>query len=132
MKAVTIKQGCMLKATPGRVYDAWMTSAQHAEFTGQGAMISKKVGGQFHTFDGWAAGVNLELAPGKKIVQTWRADDWPEGAESTITVLLCQAPGGTKLMFSQTGVPAAKAKDMAQGWRKFYWLPLREYLAEKK
>lgn len=131
MKTVTIKQDCMLKATPRRVYDAWMTSSRHAEFTGQEASINSKVGGKFSTFDGWASGANIELVPDKKIVQTWRADDWPAGAESTITVLLQPAAGGTKLLFKQTGVPAAKAKAIAQGWREYYWPPLQAYLSKK-
>ncbi len=122
----------MLPATPQQVYDAWMTSAEHAKFTGQEALISPKVGGKFTIFDGWATGQNVELVPGKKIVQTWRGEDWPAGAMSTITVQLVKAPKGTKLLFMQTGVPNSKAKDIAQGWREYYWQPLKEFFAMRK
>lgn len=126
VKTVTIKQGCMLKAAPQEVYDAWMISAQHAKFTAQEALVSSKVGGNFSTFGGWASGENVELVPGKKIVQTWRADDWPAGHFSTVTLRLIKAPTGTKVLFSQANVPASKAKDIAQGWRDYYWQAMKE------
>ncbi len=124
-KNVTIKQGGMFKATPQQIYDAWMTSDQHAAFTGQGAVVSPKVGGTFTTFDGWATGKNIELEPGKKIVQSWRADDWPAGHFSTLKLQLVKAAKGTKYMFTQTDVPANKAKDIAQGWREYYWQAIK-------
>ncbi len=124
-KVVTIKQGCMLKATPQEVYGAWITSAQHAKFTGQEALVSQKVGGSFTTFDGWATGKNVELVPGQKIVQTWRGDDWPAGHYSTLTLRLIKAPKGTKVLFMQTDVPASKAKSIAQGWQDYYWSAMK-------
>ncbi len=130
LKTVTIKQGCMLPATPMEVYSAWMTSKEHASFTGQEALVSQKEGGKFTTFDGWASGTNIELAPGKKIVQTWRGDDWPKEAMSMLTVQLIKAPKGTKVLFTQTGVPKNKAKDIAQGWRDYYWSALKEYFSQ--
>lgn len=120
----------MLPAAPAEVYEVWMTSAKHAAFTGQEALISNQVGGKFTTFDGWASGTNVKLVPGKTIVQTWRADDWPAEAMSTITVQLLPAPKGTKLLFTQTDVPASKAKDVAKGWREYYWGPLGEFLGK--
>ena len=54
-----------------------MDSKKHAEFTHSPAIIDRKVGGEFITFDGWASGTTLELIPDKKIEQKWRAADWP-------------------------------------------------------
>lgn len=122
----------MLPATPEQMYNAWMTSAPHAKFTGEEAQINPNVGGKFTTFGGWATGENVELIAGKKIVQTWRADDWPAGAISTVTVQLIKAPKGTKVLFSQTGIPANKAKDIAQGWREYYWEPLKTFFEKNR
>ena len=129
MKTTTIKQGGMFPGTPHEVYELLMDSAKHASFTGEEAKISRSVGGTFTTFGGWANGKNVELVKDKKIVQTWRADDWPEEQYSTITIHLIKAPKGTKLLFSQTDVPANKAKDIAQGWREYYWEPMKKVLA---
>ncbi len=115
----------MLPATPHQVYELLMDERQHAVFTGGEAKISREVGGEFTTFDGWASGKNIELVPDKKIVQTWRADDWPAGHYSTITIKLIKTPKGTKLLFTQTDVPANRAKSIARGWRDYYWQPMR-------
>ncbi|MBI4092987.1 MAG: SRPBCC domain-containing protein [Candidatus Kerfeldbacteria bacterium] len=132
MKNVTIKQGCMLPGTPHQVYEMFMDSKQHAAFTGGEALISQKVGSAFSTFDGWASGKNIELIPDKKIVQTWRADDWPAGHYSTLTIKLLKAPKGTKLLFTQIDVPAQHAKSIAQGWKDYYWEPMKLVLAGKR
>ena len=106
MDAKTVKQTVTFKASPHDIYEALMDSKKHAKFTGDKASISQKVGGKFSVFDGYAEGTNLELMPDNKIVQTWRASDWPEGHYSKVTFLLKEITGGTRLTLTQTGVPA--------------------------
>lgn len=138
MKTTTLKQGCMLPGTPHQVYELLMDEKQHASFTGGEAQISRKVSGSFTTFDGWASGKNVELVPDQKIVQTWRADDWPAGHYSTITIKLLKVPKGlpagrqgTKLLFTQTNVPSQHAKSVAQGWKDYYWQPMKSLLEKR-
>ena len=131
MKIKIIKQGAMLPASPAVVYQYLLDSKLHSKFTGDVATISKKVGGKFSTFSGYATGKNLVLVPGKKIVQTWRAADWPKGAESEITFLLKPTKGGTKLMFTHKGVPEGFVEDVTSGWKEYYWEPLKEILGKK-
>jgi activator of HSP90 ATPase len=128
METKTIRQSVTIKASPHDVYEALMDSKQHAEFTGGRAAISRKVGGKFTAFDGYARGVNLELVPDKKIVQTWRAEDWPEGHYSKATFTFTKVEGGTKLTFTQTGVPEDQYASISQGWRDYYWAPMKEML----
>lgn len=129
MKTQTIKQGCMLPGTPHQVYELWLDSKKHSAFTNGAAKLSRKIGGSFATFDGWASGKNIELIPDKKIVQSWRGEDWPEGHFSLLTVkLLPAANKSTKLMFTQTEVPTSVAKSIAQGWKDYYWEPMNEFL----
>lgn len=130
IKTQTIKQGAMLPGTPHDVFELLMDEKQHAEFTGGEAKVSRSVGGSFVTFDGWASGKNVELVKDKKIVQTWRADDWPDGHYSTITIQLIKAPKDTKLLFTQTDVPIMFGKDVAKGWKEYYWEPMKKALAE--
>jgi hypothetical protein len=35
---------------------------------------------------------------------------------------------GSRLVFLQTGVPDDKYEDIKQGWKDFYWEPLKETL----
>ena len=128
METRTIKQTVTFKAAPHDVYEALMDSKKHAKFTGDKATISRKVGGKFSTFDGYSEGTNLELKQDNKIVQPWRAGDWPDGLYSTATFSFKAIPSGTRLTFTQSGVPEKQYDDIAQGWRDYYWTPLKEML----
>lgn len=123
-----IKQTVRFKATPQEVYECLMDAKKHAAFTGSDAEIQNHVGGKFSVWEGYATGKNLELIPGKKIVQEWRADDWPEGVSSTLTMQLKPERGGTELTLIHEGVPSDFEKDVSQGWKDYYWKPLKEYL----
>ena len=126
----TIRQSVTFKATPHDVYEALMDSERHAEFTGDEAAISRVVGGPVMAYNGYITGRNLELAPDEKIVQTWRASDWPEGQESTVTFILAPEGGGTRLTFLHEGVPDDQFKDIEQGWIDYYWTPMKQMLEE--
>ena len=130
LKTKDIKQGLMIKASPHDIYEALMDSKKHAAFTGAGAKISREVGGVFTAHDGYIEGTNLELVKDKKIVQRWRGSDWPAGHFSTVTYLLKPTEGGTKLMFSQKGVPTDQVKNISDGWKEYYWTPLKAMLEQ--
>lgn len=124
----SISQEIIIAASPQEIYDAFMDSKKHAGFTGSEARIENKIGGSFEVWDGYATGVNKELVPGKKIVQSWRASDWPEGEESEITINLIPEGNKTKLKFLQTNIPDDFYSDVKQGWIDYYWEPLKKYL----
>ena len=131
MKTRTIRQTVTLPAAPGVVYEALMSSKEHGTFTSSTAKISRRVGGSITAGDGYITGKNLELVPGKKIVQAWRGDEagWPKDHFSTATFALVAVGKKTRLTFTQTEVPEEYADAIAQGWKDFYWEPLREYLS---
>jgi uncharacterized protein YndB with AHSA1/START domain len=126
----TIRQEVEFRAGPERVYRAWMDSGEHSRITAAQAVIEDRVGGSFTTFDGWAQGRNIELVPGKKIVESWRAEQvgWPKRHYSRITITLKKKGKGTLLEFVQTRVPHECADEIAQGWREFYWKPMKRLL----
>jgi activator of HSP90 ATPase len=130
MEIKTIRQSITLKVSPHDFYEALMDSRLHSQLTGEKASISKDVGGKFSTYDGYAEGVNLELVPDKKIVQSWRASDWPEGHYSKVTFSLKEVEGGTHLTFTQAGVPGEQYEDISQGWRDYYWAPMKKMLGK--
>jgi activator of HSP90 ATPase len=127
----TIRQSATFKATPREVYEALMTSRLHSKITGARAVISQRVGGKFTAFDGYCSGVNLELEPGKKIVQTWRASDWPPDQDSRMTIVIKAGKRGTRLSFIHAGVPAAQYESIKQGWIDFYWAPMRRFFSAR-
>ena len=130
MRTRSIRQTVTFAAEPKAVYDALMSSKEHAAFTHSNTKISPKVGGAFTTGDGYISGKNLELVPGKRIVQQWRGDEegWPEDHFSIATFSFKAVGKKTRLTFAQSGIPAEFADAIAQGWKDFYWEPLRAYL----
>jgi len=91
MKTRTIRQQVTFKASPHELYELLMDEKKHGQFTRSRTTISRKVGGKISSGDGYIDGINLELVPDKKIVQSWRASDWPEGHyPSHLGVLSCR------------------------------------------
>ena len=132
MKTRTIRQTIAIHASAHDVYEMLMDEKKHALFTGGSARISRDAGGTFDTNDGYSNGTNLELVQDEKIVQTWRASDWPDDHYSTLTITLSPGSSGTKLSFIQTGVPSDQYEEISQGWYDYYWNPLKEALEKEK
>lgn len=128
MKTKNIRQSVTFKASPHEVYEALMDSRRHAKFTGEKARISRKIGGKLIAYGGYIEGANLDLVPDKKIVQLWRGSDWPKGHYSKATFVLRKVKDGTRLTFTQTGAPAQYYDNIKQGWRDFYWAPMKKML----
>jgi len=126
IKTKDLTQTTVFKASADDVYDALMDSQKHSEFTGGKAVMSQKVGGKFTAYDGYIEGTNTELKPGKKIIQSWRATDWPKGHFSKVTYTLTKKGGKTELKFKQEGVPADQYDAIKQGWVDYYWEPLKK------
>jgi activator of HSP90 ATPase len=125
-----IRQIVIFNASPHIIYEALMDSATHAAFTGSAASISREVGGEIRAYDGYISGRNVELVPDQKIVQSWRAVDWPEDYFSLITFQLIPVPEGTQLQFEHVGIPAGEEIAFEEGWIDNYWEPLKEYLRQ--
>jgi uncharacterized protein YndB with AHSA1/START domain len=125
----TIRHNVTVGAPPRAVYAALIDEKRHAEFTGEPARISRKVGGPFTCYGGHLSGINLELVPARRIVQSWRARDWPAGVHSIVSFALSRRAGGrTRILFTHAGVPASEFRDINKGWRTFYWTPLKAHL----
>jgi activator of HSP90 ATPase len=128
MKTKTIRQSARFKASPHEIYEMLMDSRKHAKFTGEKARISRKIGGKLTAYGGYIEGINLNLMPDRKIVQSWRGSDWPEGHYSRATFSLKKIRNGSHLTFTQSGVPDQYYHDISQGWRDYYWKPMNEML----
>jgi activator of HSP90 ATPase len=128
MNTKSIRQSVLFRAAPREVYEALMDSKKHTRFSGETARISRKIGGKFKAYGDYIEGVNLELVANKKIVQSWRGSDWEPGHFSTVTFALSKVQSGTKLSFAQVGVPERFHKDIRQGWKDYYWKPMKAML----
>jgi activator of HSP90 ATPase len=91
--------------------------------------ISGVVGGPFVLFGGYITGRHLDLKPGERLVQAWRAASWKPGAYSVVTFVLLDDGAKTKLVFDHRGFPEGEGSHLASGWHAHYWEPLTKYLA---
>jgi len=127
-----IKQRITFDAAPKVIYAALMESSSHSAFTGAPARIGGEVGATFSAHGGYIRGINVELVPGKRIVQAWRGKNWPKGTYSIATFELEAAgKGKARLIFTQYGVPDKFHARIAQGWKINYWQPLKLWLARR-
>ena len=130
--AYNFKLTCNLSATPEEVFDAWLGSKGHSEMTGAKARTTKRAGAAFLAWDGYIVGKNIDIVPGKRIVQSWRTSEFPEAhADSTITITLSPVKSGCKLTLLHAGVPDGQTSYEDNGWRDFYFVPMKKYFASK-
>jgi uncharacterized protein YndB with AHSA1/START domain len=129
MATVSIQLSALIPAAPKAVYDAWMSSEGHAAMTGgEAAMIDPRIGGQHSAWNGYISGETLELVPGKRIVQSWHAGDFPEGApHSRLVVSFAREGKETRVTIDHAELPEGMAAGFLDGWEKFYFTPMRSY-----
>jgi activator of HSP90 ATPase len=126
----TIKQKVKFKASSKVIYRLLADSKLHSDFSGERAVISKKVGGAFSVHSGDVTGINVDLHPGKRIVQAWRAKDFPTGIFSMATFNLTATPdGGTEVVLTHRGVPKDLIPRIERDWRESYWNKMKSYLS---
>ena len=129
MEGSTIVQEIELVGSPGMVYEAYTDGAKHAKFTGMPAESDPREGGKMMAGDGYIHGTFTELVPGKRIVQTWHAADFPEGHETRLVLELEPTGTGTLLRLTHSGVPEDMREEIDKGWKRHYWDLLVRYLA---
>ena len=129
MKTKTLQQTVTFKASPRQVYDMLMDSKKHQSLSGQPAKISRKVGGKFTAWGSHISGFNLALKPGQKIVQAWRATGWWPDHYSIAIYDIAKTRGGSRLKFTQIGIPPGRYSGHYRGWIETYWTPMKEIFA---
>jgi len=131
MTTESIELSRFLPATPDRIYLAWLNGPEHSAMTGSRATVaSTEVGGAFTAWDGYIDGVHVALEPGRRILQTWRSDDFPaDSPESYLEVTLEPARGGTQLTIRHSDLPVGQGPGLLAGWDQYYLAPMVRYFA---
>ena len=128
----SIRVSTVLPASPRRIYEAWLASDEHAAFTGGAATIDGRVGGRFSAWDGYIEGTTLELEPYRRMVQSWRTTDFPQdAADSRLEVLLEERADGGEITLIHTGIPEGQGAGYEQGWRDYYFEPMKTYFGRQ-
>lgn len=121
----------IIPATPQQIYAAWLDSLAHSDMTGGEASMSDEEGAAISAWDGYITGRNLELVPGKRIVQSWRTSRFTDAHEdSIVTISLKAATGGTLLTLVHSNVPDDQRNYEDGGWEDNYFAPMKDYFAD--
>jgi activator of HSP90 ATPase len=124
----SLRVSATFNVSPARVYRAWLNSKEHAAFTGSKAVASAKRLATFSAWDGYIRGKNIELNPPRRIVQSWRASDFPPDAEdSRLEITFVEVKGKTLVTIRHTGIPTGMGRSYKQGWKEFYFTPMKQY-----
>jgi activator of HSP90 ATPase len=126
-----IHQEIQLPGSPADVYTALVDCSRFSELTGAPASGDAAEGAAFSAFGGHIAGRHVELVPGQRVVQAWRAKTWPEGLYSIARFELRPDATGTLLVFDHTGFPEDMKEHLSQGWVANYWQNLEKYLSPR-
>jgi uncharacterized protein YndB with AHSA1/START domain/vacuolar-type H+-ATPase subunit H len=121
----------VIHAPARRVYEAWLDAEEHALMTG--AATSAGEDGAYTAWDGYIEGRTTSAEPYTRIVQTWRATDFPPGhPPSTLTIELTEVEDGTEVTLRHVGVPKGMSAEYEKGWHEYYFDPMAKYFASPR
>ncbi len=128
MATESIEVTAVIPATAERIYEAWLDSALHTAMTGGDAEIDASIDGAHMAWGGYISGKTLELEPGRRIVQSWYATDFPEGSEPSRLVVTIEPDGeNARVHLAHSDLPAGTSEGYANGWQEHYFTPMMAY-----
>lgn len=129
----SIKLAAIFPVSAKRIFDAWLSSEEHTEFTGEKAKVFHRSGTNFTAGGGYISGTNLVVQPYGRIVQSWRTKDFPEQSpDSKLELLFEKVEKGTKLTLIHSRIPDGQVKKYEKGWKDHYLKPMKKYFKNNK
>ncbi|KAK1755627.1 hypothetical protein QBC47DRAFT_380806 [Echria macrotheca] len=112
------------RTTAEELYKTFTDPQRLAAFTRAPPKVFEgaKQGGKFELFGGNVSGEYLELEEPKKIVQSWRLDQWPKGHYSKLKIEFDQndIDAVTVMRVEWTGVPVGQEEVTKRNWLEYY------------
>ncbi len=122
----TVKQTYFINASIEKVWQALVDPKIIDDWGGGEAKMNSEEGFEFSFWGGDIHGKNIEVKPGKKLIQDWMSGEWEE--YSKVTFNLSEKDGKTKIDLLHENIPDKEAKDIADGWKRYYLGPLKKLL----
>ena len=127
-----VRQHAEFPVSPIVLFEMYLDSRKHTAATGAPAKLSRKNGGAWQAYHGMIGGRNLMIAPGRMIVQSWRAKFWKKEDVSILLLKFNKTRSGARVDLVHVEVPSYDQKGVRGGWPKYYWKPWKKYLTEKR
>ena len=136
----TYETARIIRATPKRLFEAWLDSVEHTDMTGLAAAIGRGTGESFSAVDGQIAGRILEVEPYHRIVQLWNTAVPGERAfESRVEITFVTGPAwgglpgsaadGATVKIRHSGLPPEQRLYSPEWWEDNYFRPMDAYFA---
>lgn len=119
------KKYYLIDAPPEDVYNALTNEATIRLWSGEEAVMPLESGAEFSLWDGSIVGKNLELVPGKKIVQEWYFGE--QDTPSVVTIILHAAKAGTSAELRHSNIPDVDFDNITEGWNENYFGSLIDF-----
>lgn len=126
---MSIHQQAMITAEPSQVYAVLADASALSALSGRTGEPAFGEGEEFSAFDGNVTGRQIELVPGRRIVQAWRFPHWEPGVYSVVRFELAEADGGALLTIDQHGEPGDWHEHVDTNWPTFYLTPIAEHFS---
>jgi|ERR1700722_18933784 activator of HSP90 ATPase len=133
---MSVHQEVTFLVSPERIYELLTDGAKFAAATGKPARIEASEGAAFSIFGGYIQGRQIELVPGRRVVQAWRGSDWDPGFYSLVRFTLTREGRGARLEVDQDAYPEGASpmypswqEHLSSNWPIFYFEPFARYLA---
>lgn len=124
----TIQQDYVINAPVNKVWEAF-TTAEMAEQWGAGpAKVDAVEGGEFSYWDGDIHGTTIKIESEKLLEQDWYEHDHPERLHKVTFIFEAVENDSTKIHLTQTDVGDDELTSMADGWRDYYFDPVKKLL----
>jgi uncharacterized protein YndB with AHSA1/START domain len=126
MSTDTIRVAGLVAATPQQIFDAFLDGPAHAAMTSAPATCEGTgVGARTTAWGGYIDARTIALEPPGRIVQAWRTQSFPEDApDSWLEILLDAVPGGCRVTFVHSEIPAGQGQEYEGGWVTHYLEPM--------
>jgi len=130
---IKVEDVVLFEASAHTVYELIVDTKKHIEFSKRFVKLEKKIGGKCNWYNSMY-GEYLELEQDKKIVHTWRSNEWPEKHYAKVTFELEEVNNTTKLVFTLENIPNIAPYNTIpwkKGWDVAYWKPMREWIKKR-
>ncbi len=128
-----IKKQYRIKAAAEDIFTALTNPLTIEVWSGATAVMEAVAGTEFSLWDGDITGINLEIEPGKKIMQEWYFED-EEGMEaehkSIVTITLHSEGTSTNVELLHINIPDEAFENIVDGWDRYYFKPLKQLVEE--
>ncbi len=126
----SIEQTYNIKASPEAVWRALTDQKEIQEWSGANAYFIPQAGAQYTLWDGTIGGKIVQVVPLRKLVQTWKPQEWTRD-DSVVTFTLTPTRDGTRVDLLHVNVEESDYDGTTEGW-DIYYLGVIKKMLEKR